>query len=237
MSASEKAAVREAWASYLCPDRPLLWQWACSMLPPDALWGFSHLHPTTLFPDLYPHQRPPGLEMLPPLDAEGGLGPDECLAEEADEPSAQQQPPQEPCAGSAADPPSSLESDAELLSGSSSACCCSGCIGDSSGWCDSSPDSQLVQPGKRIKWSGAIVTSDPVRRNLFPALQRQWAAGAAAPGPCAQPAAPAVAPPANPAAVHTAAPPKPTAEGQPAAAALVLPAVRRSRRLQHASVA
>lgn len=213
MSSADKAAVREAWASYICPGRPQLWQWACSKFSPHKLWGFSHIHPSALFPGLYPHRQPPEVQQL-----------------YAAEPAPQQQPPQEPCAVSPGVSPSTRDSDGDedslLLSGSSGRCCCSECVG---AWHDSSPDSQPVRPGKRIKWSGAIIRTDPVRRNLFPALQRHWLAGTSAAGQFTPLAVPAAMHAAMPAAERPASPAKREPAAQPAAAPLV---PRRSQRLQ-----
>jgi hypothetical protein len=215
LAAAQRAALDLAWSNYVCPGNPGLWTSAKPMLPDVAQWVIQRLHPSEMFPAYYP-ALPPELvngtaqmpSLVPVLRPAAAAAP----AAVAAEPKQQAAAAHPVVAAAEAEQPrgaaellavaaraawskdeeqiEELSADASLLD--SSCCCCLECCG----YYDSSPESDKVQPGKRIKWRCAIATADPVRRNLMPVL-KQAAAAATAPAALAV-AAPAAVPAAGP---------------------------------------
>jgi hypothetical protein len=215
--AAQRAALDSAWSTYVCPGNPGLWASAKPMLPEVAQWVMQRLHPSDMFPAYYP-ALPPGfvngtaqIPLVVPVLRPAAAAPAAAAAtqeqqavaaqqavatkSEAEQPRAAAEPLAAAASARAAwfeddKQDEELSADASLLD--SSCCCCLQCCG----YYDSSPESEKVQPGKRIKWRCAIATADPVRRNLMPVLRQ--AAAAAAPAALAA-AAPAAVPAAGPA--------------------------------------
>jgi hypothetical protein len=128
-----------------------------------------------------------------------------------------------------------LELEEQYLPAFGGCCCCSNCCFGDGGCCSdccfgdggytSSPESELVQPGKRIKWRHAILSSDPVRRVLFTSSKLQQPAATAAA------AAAHLLPMGQPFITATAATPVSPAPAQLPAAALLAGPAKRTRSL------
>ncbi|KAL4857978.1 hypothetical protein ACK3TF_001944 [Chlorella vulgaris] len=128
-----------------------------------------------------------------------------------------------------------LELEEQYLPAFGVCCCCSNCCFGDGSCCSnccfgddgftSSPESELVQPGKRIKWRHAILSSDPVRRVLFTSSTLQQPAATAAA------AAAHLLPVGQPFTTATAATPVSPAPVQLPAAALLAGPAKRTRSL------